>query len=573
MSKILKYLRRTAAVVIGGLILLYFLDFGGLLPGSLHALLHLQIVPAILAGSFIALGLMFLLTLLFGRIYCSVICPLGILQDGILRCKIWYLQLAKKRKKYRTQYAKPLNYIRYGVFITVAAFFAAGITYPLLLLDPYSNFGRIAVALFRPGVIWVNNMLAAGLAGMGNYSLYNVSVDNTTWLVVGFAAAILALLIVLVWRRERIWCNTMCPVGTLLGFVSRFSLFRITLSDNCNNCKLCASSCKSRCIDSEHKAVDHSRCVTCFNCLDKCKRGAISYEPTGWSLNPKSQGAVEAFSICGKPSAATGPTSSKTVSSEAVSSAAASAGAQLTPPQVARRRFIKGSLLTLATAMSAKLFADTLSSDGYPDLETVAGAGPGGHDGGAVQRERSRYPLPPGAVSLERFRDKCTACQLCISKCPTQVLQPAFLENGLTGMMQPYMKFRTESFCNYECHECIDICPSRAILPLTLEEKKLTRVGNVHLLVHHCVVSEKHQDCGACAEHCPTQAVHMVPFGDGTLTIPAIEPDLCIGCGGCESICPVSPPAIFVEGLLVQERAAVPSEDKIDDVEVNDFGF
>ncbi len=230
---------------------------------------------------------------------------------------------------------------------------------------------------------------------------------------------------------------------------------------------------------------------------------------------------------------------------------------KLSPAQVSRRRFVKGVLLTAAMIPAAKAFSDTL-------LENT----------GAVElTDPTRHPLPPGAVSLERFKDKCTACQLCISKCPTQVLQPAFLDNGLTGIMQPYLKFRTESFCNYECTVCIDVCPNHALVPLTLEEKKLTRIGAVHFVIDKCIVHSEHQDCGACAEHCPTQAVHMVPFGNEGLTIPSIRPEICIGCGACASICPVVTPAIFVEGLKVQETAEAPSVDTVHDVEVTDFGF
>ncbi len=560
MPKFLKYLRRTLAAVVGGLILLYFLDFMNLMPREMHALLHIQLVPALLGGSLLILGVIFLLTLLFGRVYCSVVCPLGIMQDFILRLKIWYLAARKRRKKYRTRYARPLNYLRYGVFAVTGVLFIAGISYPLLLLDPYSNFGRMAVGLFRPVVLTVNNWLADLLSARGNYTLYNVPIENTTWLVAGFAAVLLVVLAILVWRRERIWCNTMCPVGTLLGFFSRFSLFRIRLASDCNNCKLCESNCKSRCIDAENRTVDASRCVTCFNCLGRCKRGAISYQPTGWSYNPKPKARpVEAFTICG---GASGNVSRVSASGKSD----ASPEAELAPRQVARRRFIKGSLLTLGALATAKMFGKALAQEEHAYGLPADGGEPG------ELRVPTRYPLPPGAVSLERFRDKCTACQLCISKCPTQVLQPAFLENGLTGMMQPYMRFKPESFCNYDCQECFTVCPNHALLPLTLEEKKLTRVGVVHFVKTECIVYSKHQDCGACAEHCPSQAVHMVPF-EGTLTIPALRVEYCIGCGGCESICPVVPAAIFVEGLLVQEEATPPTEDKLDDIEITDFGF
>ena len=553
-ARILRYLRWFLGGAIGGAILLYFFDFAGWLPMEMHALLHIQVVPAILAGTIVVLAVTFLATLLFGRVYCSVVCPLGILQDFISRCKIWWTRIAKKGKKVRMKYEKPLNILRYGIFFITALCFVIGISFPLLLLDPYSNFGRITVSLFKPVVVWINNIIAGILTARGNYTLYNVYIENSTWLVLAAAVVVFVALAILAWRKERIWCNTICPVGTLLGFVSRFSLFRITLNSNCTGCKQCAAACKSRCIEitKETRSVDYSRCVTCFNCLGKCKFEAMSYAPTGWTLAPKTKNAVvtkEAYSLKGKPAVEASAQETQAVNGDGLTSA-----------QVSRRRFVKGTLMAAAMIPAAKTFAQ----------EFMENAG----NGGELQRP-TRHPLPPGAGDLERFRSKCTACQLCISKCPSQVLQPAFLENGLTGIMQPYLKFRLESYCSYDCKVCIDVCPNHALQPMTLEEKKLTKIGQVHFLIDKCIVKSELQDCGACAEHCPSKAVRMVPFGVGTLTIPELTPELCIGCGGCTSICPVTPePAIFVDGYAVQEMAVPPTDEKIDvDADALDFGF
>lgn len=545
MNRFLRYLRRTLAVFVGGVVLLFFLDVTHMMPRWMGNLLQIQLVPALLAGSAAILVGLFLATLLFGRIYCSVVCPLGILQDVILRLKKWWLRIVRKCKTLRTRYARPLNILRYGILILVGLPLAIGITYPLLLLDPYSGFGRITVGLFRPVAVWVNNLLADMLNAAGNYSLYLVPELSVGTVVTLFAIVLLVLLIVLVWRRERLWCNAVCPVGTLLGLISRFSLFRVTLDwSKCNSCGACAADCKSRCIDPKTRTVDASRCVTCFDCLRKCPRGGITYAPTGWS-RPKQTPDFQQM----KPAQESIAVSGEGKDEASVSSVCVPEG-ELDLPGLARRRFLKGSLLTLAALPVSTVLGDTGS-----------GATP-----------RKRVPLPPGAVSYEHFMEKCTACQLCVSKCPTQVLQPAFLENGLTGMMRPYMRFKVESFCNFECNVCSEVCPNDAIVKQTLEEKKLTRVGVAHFMRDRCVVYHDHQDCGACAEHCPTQAVHMVPFQDG-LTIPQVDPELCIGCGGCESICPVVPPAIFVEGLEVQEKATPPEDQKLDVGTIDDFGF
>lgn len=558
MPKFLIYLRRGLAALFGGMMLLYCLDFLKVIPMPVSKLFHLQLVPAIMAGMLVIVAGMFLLTLIFGRVYCSVLCPLGIMQDFILRVKIWWLRLSKKGRKMRMKYAPAWNLIRYGVLIITVVPMAFGLFLPILLLDPYSNFARITITLFRPIIVAGNNLLSTIMTSMGKYSVYQVEQINSSPFLIAFSAAILLVIVVMVWRRGRLWCNTICPVGTVLGLVSKVSLFRVTLDHSkCNGCTLCAGSCKAQCIDCENKKVDTSRCVTCFNCLDKCKRDAIGFRASGWKIT--------------KISSENGSNTDKTNDGD---------DSNLTLKGLARRRFIKGTAVTAITVVGAKIAmakaaaqSEIDSSEVDPYANNVDTSVDTSSENSAAGQIRNRYPLPPGAHSLERFKDRCTACQLCVSKCPTHVLQPAFLENGLTGMMQPFMQFKIERFCNYECKECIDVCPNGAIMPISLEEKKLTRVGNVNFLKQKCIVNCEHQDCGACAEHCPTQAVHMVPFGDSGLTIPEVTPELCIGCGGCESICPVSPPAIFVEGLLVQERAAVPSQDKIEKVEVNDFGF
>lgn len=529
----LKYLRWTVAAVVGALLVLRFLDYRGLAPDWAGALVRVQFVPALLRGALGVVAVLLLSAFVLGRVYCSVLCPLGILQDFILRLKKWTYRMAGRKKALRVRYEAPYNVLRYSVLGLTLLVFAVGSAFLWLLLDPYSNFGRIAAGLFRPVAVGTNNLLAGWLTPHGIYALYPVPLTYLTPALVVFAGILLAVLCVLVWRKERIWCNTVCPVGTVLGLLSRYALFRIVLDkDKCTHCRKCTSACKSRCIDDEKGRVDMSRCVVCFDCLEQCRQGGVKYRFVGLG---RKEPAAE------KP--------------------AAEAGYTLDAGRLARRRFLKGSLLTLAALPLAKR---ALS-------QGVDGAGEG-------LLRRTRYPLPPGAVP--GFRDKCTACQLCVTQCPSHVLRPGFMEHGLTAMMQPLMYFQPHSYCNYECTVCSEVCPAGALLPLTVERKKATRVGTVHFVEQQCVVYKKGQDCGACAEHCPTQAVHMVPYRDG-LTIPAVTPELCIGCGGCESICPVRPNAIFVEGLEVQETAAVteapssagPAEEQQQEAKVTDFGF
>ncbi len=191
---------------------------------------------------------------------------------------------------------------------------------------------------------------------------------------------------------------------------------------------------------------------------------------------------------------------------------------------------------------------------------------------GKIPNKKNHPVSPPGSMSLKHFTDRCTACHLCITICPTSVLQPSFLEYGFTGMAQPLMDYSVE-YCNYECTKCGEVCPSGAILPLTIEDKKLEQTGQVHFIKEKCIVYTDNTSCGACSEHCPTQAVKMVPYKD-TLTIPETNTDICIGCGACEFACPVKPyRSIFVDGNATHQVAKAPKAEELKVETTEEFLF
>ena len=154
-----------------------------------------------------------------------------------------------------------------------------------------------------------------------------------------------------------------------------------------------------------------------------------------------------------------------------------------------------------------------------------------------------------------------------MSACPSRVLVPSLLEFGVSGLMQPRMNFHA-GHCNHECTVCLSVCPSGAILPLDVETKKLTQLGVAKFIKENCVVYTDNTNCGACSEHCPTKAVHMVPYlntPEKRLVIPEMNPDICVGCGGCEYACPTKPyKAIYVDGNPVHKRAQKPAEKVVD---------
>ncbi|MBI4645616.1 MAG: 4Fe-4S dicluster domain-containing protein [Bacteroidia bacterium] len=193
------------------------------------------------------------------------------------------------------------------------------------------------------------------------------------------------------------------------------------------------------------------------------------------------------------------------------------------------------------------------------------------NNSGSDNIKKQNIVSPPGSKSLQHFTSACTACHLCVSSCPTQVIQPSFLEYGFFNIMQPRMDFNN-GFCNYECTVCGKLCPTGAILPVTVEEKKLIQTGVAHFYKNECIVVTKGTDCGACSEHCPTKAVNMIPYSG--LFLPEVNEEICIGCGACEFACQVTPvKAIIVKGNMVHKKAKLPVTEKKKIQVTDDFPF
>ncbi|MBO4264394.1 MAG: 4Fe-4S dicluster domain-containing protein [Bacteroidales bacterium] len=490
--------------------------FGGgitcLLAGVLHPgwgwMARLQFLPAVLrlAGGFtlgnaaIVLGLL-LLTWACGRIYCSVLCPLGIFQDLFIRLRSWLAQAIRRRNAKRIQvYAerrkkgemparpprllpeiRPFPFrpahtvLRFVLlFLLLASLFVCG-QLLLSLVAPYSAYGR----LVRVVAAWATGQSVAGAL---------LPVAGVTLAVILCCACL--------WGREG-WCNTVCPVGTVLGLVSRHSRLQIRIDDAaCTACGRCSRQCKASCIDVARREVDASRCVVCFDCLGACEHGALRYGRPVRDDGRKPAGK---------------------------------------PEDAGRRRFlVTGGLLVGA---ATRLRAENHTDGG---LAPVAAKQP-------VQR-RERL-VPPGAGSVQAFYAHCTACQLCVSNCPNGVLRPS---TDPAHLLQPQMGYE-KGWCRPECTAC-HVCPTGAIRPVRREEKMSIRIGTARVNLDLCFAYTGKAGCGNCERHCPTGAVTMVAAEDGK-RFPVVAESQCIGCGACEYLCPSRPEsAITVHGLHTHIR-------------------
>ena len=485
----LRKIRIALATVMFIGITLLFLDFTGTMHHWVSWMPKLQLLEAILAVNVVVIVALIVLTLVFGRIYCSVICPLGILQDI-------FGWLGKKAKKNRYTYSKAKHGLRVAFFTFMLISIVLGGSTLVQLLAPYSAFGRIATNLLQPVYVAGNNVLAAIAEQYDSYAFYHSDVWMRSVASLAIAAVTLVVLAVLAWRNGRTWCNTICPVGTLLSVFAKFSWLKIHFDvEKCKNCSMCTRNCKASCIDFKTHTVDATRCVACGNCIDSCKFGALKY-----SKYSRDSGSF------------------KETNSESEG----------------RRSFLLATTLLTTAALAQK--KDKMLDGGLMEIEDK------------VAPERQTPLTPPGSLSAQNMALRCTGCQLCISECPNQVLRPS---SDLMHLMQPVMSYE-RGYCRPECNRCSEVCPAGAIKPIKHEDKASTQIGHAVWIKKNCIPLTDDVECGNCARHCPVGAIEMVPSDpddEESAYVPAVNEARCIGCGACEYLCPARPfSAIYVEG-------------------------
>jgi ferredoxin len=484
-----------------------FIQIAGVLSSS-------QFVPAFIGAlglnvfSIVAVISIVLLTFFFGRIYCAFICPLGLTQDIFI-----FLSVKLTKKKFK--YFEPFDFVKYLIVIVLLIFFILGNMIFVNLLDPYSIFSRIITDILNPLFTVTNNFFSSILETFKIFILPPLELHKISKIVVSTSVFFLVSIFFISVFKGRFYCNQICPVGIILGFLSKFSFFKIVLDKTkCTGCGICEKKCSSGCIDIKNRTVNQVNCVRCMECLQVCPVNALNYK-------------IEKTEIT---------------------------------DNTARKGFFEKSAKSIFVALLVTSFPFKLLSN-------------------KIMRNNlnlKKIPIiPPGAVSIEHFVKNCTGCNLCVNKCPPKIIRPEAFSYGVKGILQPELDYVT-GYCQYDCNICSQVCPSNAILPVSLKEKKQIQLGTVKFIKEKCIVITNNKDCGACAEHCPTKAVKMVDYKNN-LRIPETDESICIGCGACEHMCPVRPErAIVITPNFVHKTAKLPETKKIIapvKIENNDFPF
>lgn len=464
-----------------------FLDFNPLI--LVTTLLSAHSVPVAFLFSIIII----VLTVLLGRVFCGWVCPLGTLNNMV----------GSLRKEQRPVVGPDWYRIKYFIliFLLVSSLFTlqlVGIMDPISLLIrsfslsiyPLFNFGTRAVfdSIYAVDPVGITVVTEPVYSGLKHTVLSFNQSFYLQGVFIGFLfLGILGLNLV----EKRFWCKYLCPLGAFLGLLSRFSILKRSVSEGCTACGTCATVCQGNAQPDMKEAWRDTECLYCWNCDDICPENAVSF---GFGQK-KAAAAMD----------------------------------------LGRRRVITSVLSGVIVVPLLRI---------TPHLKLGV--------------PKPTLIRPPGALEEKEFLKRCVKCGECMKVCITNGLQPTFLEAGLEGIWSPMLVPRI-GYCEYRCTLCGQVCPTGAIERLELPKKAKTKLGLAMIEKGRCLPWAHARPCIVCEEVCPTPK-KAIWFEEATmkdregrivkLQRPRVDLELCIGCGICETKCPVmGKPAIYVMNI------------------------
>ncbi|PKO12402.1 MAG: hypothetical protein CVU39_24140 [Chloroflexi bacterium HGW-Chloroflexi-10] len=438
----------------------------------------------VIIGTFVSL-ITLLLTLVFGRVWCGWLCPMGTVLD-------WF-KPKYPRSTDKVQVAEKWRNVKYFllIFMLVAALLG---NQSLLIFDPITVMTRFLATGLWPVIRFVTlsfesfmyqwNFLWPVLDPLHNNVIQPVFGDIAPVFTLAVPLFLfIAVIVGLNWIADRFWCRYLCPLGALLGWISRFAfLRRVVDAEACNGCRQCARLCPTSTIDARRGfESDPAECIVCVDCLVDCKQNGTSFQ---WQI-PHWKPAVSM------------------------------------PYDPTRRQ----ALLVMGSAVVGT---------------ALTGVEP------ILKRQPADLIRPPGA-RITDFEKLCIRCSACINVCPTQGLQPCLTEGGWQNLLTPKLMPRL-GYCNYNCTACGTVCPTGAIPLLSLVTKQTTVIGLARVDRNRCLPWSYATNCIVCEEACPLpdKAIHLEEVegidSEGNsilLKRPVVVRTLCIGCGMCEQQCPM----------------------------------
>ncbi|MBS0012345.1 MAG: 4Fe-4S binding protein [Desulfobacterales bacterium] len=423
--------------------------------------------------------------ILFGRIFCGYICPMGTTIDVADK------SFAPDRKHQSPAYA-PSKRLKYYMLAFMAGSALLGVTF-VYWAAPLSLITRFYALVIYPVIYMIADQAVTAFYPAASRLdwrfLMFLEMDPPRFATAIFVLLFFAAVFAAAKISPRFWCRYLCPSGAMLALAAKKPVIRRQVSDDCNHCGKCVRNCPMAAIDPESpEKTRHEECIVCRQCKEICPEKAVAFSASG-KKNPQESDSI----IPG------------------------------------RRQVLLSGLAGAGTAAVALTGLNVVARD-LSEKGTV---------------RPTRMIRPPGALPEPGFLEACVRCGQCMAACPTNTLQPVWFDAGLLGLFSPAVTPRRK-YCDPQCTACGNACPTGAIQKIAPAERTWAKIGTAVIYRQQCLAWEYKKSCMVCDEVCPYDALEFEKRPDLPYPVPHVIEERCAGCGHCEHACPVYNQAAIV---------------------------